>query len=64
MNKYENWYNAITTKAKLRTIDGYKERHHIIPRSLGGPDTKENLVDLTAREHFICHLLFNQNMKT
>ena len=57
MNKYENWYNAITTKAKLRTIDGYKERHHIIPRSLGGPDTKENLVDLTAREHFICHWL-------
>jgi hypothetical protein len=31
--------------------------HHIIPRSLGGLDVKDNLVDLTAREHFICHWL-------
>jgi len=57
MNKYKTWYNSITANAKNRTIDGYVERHHIIPRSLGGSDDKENLVDLTAREHFICHWL-------
>lgn len=57
MNKYENWYNNITTNAKARNLSGYTERHHIIPKSLGGNDTKENLVDLTAREHFICHWL-------
>ena len=50
-------YNNITENAKTRSLDGYKERHHIIPRSLGGSDDKENLVDLTAREHFICHWL-------
>jgi rubrerythrin len=57
MNKYNTWYNRITENAKTRTLDGYKERHHIIPRSLGGSDSEENLVDLTAREHFICHWL-------
>ena len=49
MNKYKTWYNSITTNAKNRTVDGYVERHHIIPVSLGGSNNKENLVDLTAR---------------
>ena len=57
MNKYNNWYNNITKNAKTRTVSGYTERHHIIPRSLGGADTEDNLVNLTAREHFICHWL-------
>lgn len=57
MTKYERWYISITERAKHRTIDGYKERHHIIPYSLGGTNDSSNLVDLTAREHFICHWL-------
>ena len=60
MNKYEKWYSAITDKAKNRTIDGYTETHHIIPHSLGGSDDPDNLVDLTAREHFICHWLLTK----
>ena len=36
---------------------GYFENHHIIPRSFGGSDDKDNLVLLTAKEHFICHFL-------
>ena len=35
----------------------YYENHHILPRCLGGNNEKENLVLLTAREHFICHKL-------
>jgi hypothetical protein len=35
----------------------YSELHHIIPISLGGTDDKQNLVRLSAREHFICHAL-------
>ena len=57
MNKYNTWYNNITKNAKNRTLTGYIERHHIIPRSLGGSDEADNLVNLTAREHFICHWL-------
>ena len=56
-NKYKIWYFSIIENAKTRPVNGYTERHHIIPRSLGGQDTIENLVSLTAREHFICHLL-------
>jgi hypothetical protein len=35
----------------------YYEKHHIIPRCLNGEDKNENLVLLTAREHFVCHKL-------
>ena len=57
MNKYQTWYQNITDRAQNRNLVGYTERHHVIPRSLGGSDTADNLVDLTAREHFICHWL-------
>ena len=44
-------------RAKDRNLDSYKEMHHIIPRCIGGSDDSSNLVELTAREHFIAHLL-------
>ena len=56
-NKYTIVYNNIINRAKARVLDEYSEKHHIIPRCLGGTDKKENLVRLTAREHFICHRL-------
>lgn len=33
------------------------ERHHIVPRALGGSNAKDNIVPLTPREHFVAHLL-------
>ena len=60
MNKYTTWYMAITDRARTRKLEGYTERHHVIPKSLNGTDDKTNLVDLTAREHFICHWLLTK----
>ena len=60
MNKYTTWYTAITDRARTRKLEGYTERHHVIPKSLNGTDDKDNLVDLTAREHFICHWLLTK----
>ena len=57
MNKYQTWYQNITDRARSRTLEGYAERHHVVPRSLGGSDDAGNLVSLTAREHFVCHWL-------
>ncbi len=57
VNKYTKYYTLLTNRAKGRVLTEYTERHHVIPQSLGGSDDKENLVDLTAREHFICHWL-------
>jgi hypothetical protein len=56
-NKYSKLYHKITSNAKQRITDGYTELHHIMPQSIGGNNDKENLVELTAREHFICHWL-------
>jgi hypothetical protein len=56
-NKYTKYYTLITNRAKNRTLQGYTERHHIIPQAMGGSNNKDNLVNLTAREHFICHWL-------
>lgn len=56
-NKYLIIYNNIINRARNRTIYEYTERHHIIPKSLNGSNDKDNIVKLTAREHFICHQL-------
>jgi hypothetical protein len=59
-SKYTQWYYNIITRAKVRNISAgtHTKKNHIIPKSLGGTNTKENLVNLTAKEHFICqHLL-------
>jgi hypothetical protein len=58
-NKYTRIYFMIIDRAKSRILppEVYVEKHHVIPKSLGGDNRKSNLVRLTAREHFICHLL-------
>ena len=59
-NKYTHCYYNIVNRAKARSTVGYFERHHIIPKSLGGTNDVDNLVNLTAREHFICHWLLTK----
>jgi len=58
-NKYTKIYYQIINNAKNRLLEVgmYTERHHIVPKSLGGNNLDSNLVSLTAREHFICHRL-------
>jgi hypothetical protein len=58
-NKYTRWYNIIIDRARCRDLpkDIYTEKHHIVPKSIGGVDDANNLVRLTAKEHYICHLL-------
>lgn len=55
---YEKIYQSLTRK-RLRDLDA-KEIHHIVPKSLGGDDSPENLVELTPREHFIAHRLLTK----
>lgn len=55
---YQKIHDSIIDLAKNRKKpDCYCERHHILPRSMGGDDSPENLVILTAREHFLIHWL-------
>jgi len=60
-NKYLKWYNSIVTRAAERSTESeFSEKHHIIPKSLGGTNEAGNLVILTPREHFICHWLLTK----
>lgn len=55
---YQKVYGDLIAKCQSRqSIDDYKERHHITPKSMGGSNDPSNLVDLTAREHFVAHFL-------
>ena len=44
--------------------DDYKESHHIVPKCMGGDDSKENLIKLTARQHYLAHWLLYKIYKT
>jgi hypothetical protein len=59
-NKYFKWYYAIVENAKNRELTGYVEKHHIVPKSLGGNNSSNNIINLSAREHFICHRLLTK----
>lgn len=51
--------NILDTRGRFVDKDykGYKERHHITMKSLGGTDDKENLIDLIGSEHYEAHKL-------
>ena len=54
---YLKHYDALIMRAQSRIIDGYVEKHHIIPRCMGGTDDVRNIVSLTPEEHFVAHQL-------
>lgn len=60
-NLIESRQNLVRKKVKKRKMNYvYYEKHHIIPKSCGGTNDKENLILLTAKEHFIAHLLLTK----
>jgi hypothetical protein len=44
-------------RARNRVIEGYTEKHHVIPRCMGGSDDEDNIVKLTPEEHYLAHQL-------
>lgn len=56
---YIKTYKALINKGLSRTLEAgiYIEKHHILPKCMGGKNNKENFVKLTAREHIIAHML-------
>lgn len=50
--------NILNTRGRFSVPESeYKERHHIIPRCMGGTNDECNLIDLYAREHYMAHKL-------
>lgn len=59
-NKYYIWYFSIVNRALSENRSkkyGYLERHHIIPKSMGGENRVSNYVLLTEKEHYVAHRL-------
>jgi hypothetical protein len=56
---YQKIYNILCSRSFERSTDTNEiyEKHHIIPKCIGGSDNQENIAILTAREHFIAHKL-------
>ena len=55
---YQKIYDNLISRAQMRCKpEGYVERHHIVPRCLGGGDEKSNMIVLTAPEHYLAHQL-------
>jgi len=54
INRYQQCQQHITKKSQLL---GYYEKHHIIPKSMGGSNFKDNIVYLSAEDHLMCHKL-------
>ena len=54
---YQLHYDRLMQKASNRTLAGYTEKHHVVPRCLGGDNSDANLVMLTAAEHYVAHQL-------
>lgn len=53
-------YDRLIDNAKQQSyIDEgtYYEKHHIIPKSLGGKNDADNIVKLTAKDHILAHIL-------
>jgi len=59
---YQKIYNSLIERGKTRglnkkKLDYYTEQHHILPKCMNGDNNKDNLVLLTAEEHFVAHQL-------
>lgn len=50
-----NRYTRFIGSLRGQSVDGYAEVHHIAPRGLGGSDDADNLIRLTARQHYVAH---------
>lgn len=55
---YKRIYDNLILKRKTNILnDGYFERHHILPKCLGGTNDKSNIINLTPEEHYLAHQL-------
>lgn len=63
-SKYTKWYfNIIKNARERKDVLSYYEKHHIIPKSLGGDNAEKNIIALSAKEHYICHHLLTKMCK-
>lgn len=62
---YKKIYDRLIEDAKINPkSELYKESHHIIPKCMNGSNDKDNIILLTARQHYLAHWLLYKIYKT
>lgn len=56
-NDSRNSYIKIIEEYKNKKLECYTEKHHILPKSLGGSNNKNNLVEVPLLVHYELHKL-------
>lgn len=59
-NRYRDLYIKLINKCRNMTdeeLSGCNEKHHIIPRCMGGSDESENLVLMPVKHHIMAHMI-------
>jgi hypothetical protein len=56
--RYFPGYMAFIAECQAKEPEGYTERHHIIPRMVGGSDDASNMVTVSYRDHCYAHFMF------
>jgi len=60
-NRFTKYYFELVEFRKTHpSTEAYQEKHHIIPKSIGGSNSKRNVVSLSSREHVFMHLLLTR----
>lgn len=55
---YKNFIqNILESRGRFCCGNQYHERHHILPKCMGGSNEDSNLIDLYANEHYEAHKL-------
>jgi hypothetical protein len=54
-NHHLDRYHKFIDSLRNQVVRGYCEKHHILPKSLGGSDDASNLILLTSRQHYLAH---------
>lgn len=59
---YKKIYDEFINKRRNRQLENneYYEKHHILPKSLGGSNDDDNLIYLNLREHYFAHELLER----
>lgn len=60
MSIYAKRYSKIINHYKNTTTEGYSEKHHIVPKCMGGTNDCDNLVDLPAKAHYLVHWILTK----
>ena len=58
--KYLNIYMQLIQRCQSMTneeLSGYNEKHHILPKCMGGTNDKSNLVLMPVRYHIMAHII-------